>query len=404
MNLVSAATSAPLQDVARPESSPHSNLNVVVLTNFLRKLHVDVLEQVQRRVGKLTVLLSTPMEPDRNWDPAWGDLDVVVQKNWTIVRKWKHSSGFAEDNFIHLPYDTLTQLRRLKPDVVVSFELGFRTLLASHFTRRSRLPLIAIGNMSEAIERERGWGRRQLRKLLVPRVDCFTFNGPSCRRYLESLGINDQRLAHFPYFYDQDKVFQGERSFSNNGPQRLLFSGNLTRRKGIGPLVNALSSWASRHPQRKLELRVCGAGPEVGHFQKELPANLVVDLWGACSGEQLATSYGWADICLFPSLADEWGLVPIEAFASGCPVLGSLAAQSMEVYGKEGWNGWFYETSDPQGLEEALDRALAVKTEDLFEMSGRCRETVQGITADFCATQFLAAIETGIRSAARRKR
>jgi glycosyltransferase involved in cell wall biosynthesis len=403
MKTMVTATKPALDTAQHTGSIPLDQLNVVVLTNYLRKLHVEVFEEVQRRIGKLTLLLSTPMESDRHWDPVWGELDVAVQKNWTIVRKWKHSAGFAEDNFIHLPYDTISQLKKLKPDVVVSFELGFRTLLASRFTRRNRLPLIAVGNMSEAIEKERGWGRRQLRKLLVPRVDCFTYNGPSCRRYLESLGVKEERLAYFQYFYDRDKVFQGGKSFSESGVQRILFSGNLTRRKGIASLVQAVSDWASRHPERTLTLRVCGAGPEESCFQKSMPENLQLEMKGASNDEELAASYGWADICLFPSLADEWGLVPIEAFASGCPVVGSRAAQSMEVYGKEGGNGWFYSPSEEQGLERALERALATTTPELRQMSQHCRETVEGITAEVCAGQFCAALEMAIKNGARSK-
>jgi glycosyltransferase involved in cell wall biosynthesis len=403
MKTMATTTVPTLESNRRRDSIPHEQLNVVVLTNFLRKLHVDVFEEVQRRVGKLTLLLSTPMEPDRHWDPVWGNLDVVVQKNWTLVRKWRHSAGFAEDNFIHLPYDTISQLKRLKPDVVVSFELGFRTLLASHFAKRKRLPLIAVGNMSEAIEQERGWGRRQLRKLLIPRVDCFTYNGPSCRRYLESLGIKEDHLAYFQYFYDRDKVFQGAKSFSQNGVQRILFSGNLTKRKGIASLVQAVSESASRHPERTLTLRVCGAGPEEKCFQRALPENLQLEMKGASKDEELAASYGWADICLFPSLADEWGLVPIEAFASGCPVVGSRAAQSMEVYGKEGDNGWFYSPSEERGLERALERALATTTPELGRMSQRCRETVEGITAEVCAGQFCAALDMAIKNGPRSK-
>jgi glycosyltransferase involved in cell wall biosynthesis len=395
-------TPSPTLDSARRKGFiPLEHLNVVVLTNYLRKLHVDVFEEVQRRVGKLTLLLSTPMEADRHWDPVWGKLDVAVQKNWTVVRKWRHSAGFAEDNFIHLPYDTISQLKRLKPDVVVSFELGVRTLLASHFAKRNRLPLIAVGNMSEAIEQERGWGRRQLRKLLVPRVDCFTYNGPSCRRYLESLGIQEDHLAFFQYFFDREKVFQGAKSFSENGVQRILFSGNLTKRKGIASLVQAVTQWANRHPERMLTFRVCGAGPEEKCFQGALPKNLHLEMKGASNDEELAASYGWADICLFPSLADEWGLVPIEAFASGCPVVGSRAAQSMEVYGNEGQNGWFYSPSEERGLEKALERALAATTPELHLMSQRCRETVEGITAEVCAGQFCDAIEKSIENGPR---
>ncbi len=382
----------PLPDDARDWLA---QAHVVILMNYLRRLHVDVFEELEKQVGRLTILLSTPMEPDRQWEPTWGKLNVVVQKNWTVVRKWRHSTGFQEDNFVHLPYDTHSQLKRLCPDAVVSSELGFRTLFSSRYTRARRIPLIALANMSEAIERERGWGRRTLRQILRRRVDCFTFNGPSCHRYFTSLKIPDCKLSPFPYFYDMDKVFQGEKEFSSDLPRKLLFSGNLTSRKGVGPLADAVAQWANDHPERRLQLRVCGCGPELSTLDRAWPENLQVELLGACSGSQLADSYGWADICLFPTLADEWGLVPIEAFASGCPVVGSLAAQSLEVYGREGRNGWYYSPLEAGSLTATLDRALSTSASQLHAMSQDCRETVQGITAADCADKLAAAIWLG---------
>lgn len=376
-------------------ASDSVNGHVVVLTNYLRELHVDVLSELQRRVKRLTVLLSTPMEADRNWQPEWKDLNVRVQKTWTLVRKWRHSSGFQEANFVHLPYDTMAQLQQLAPDVVLSFELGLRTFLSSRYCRKRKVPLVAVGNMSERIERERGWLRRRARDYLVPRIDYFTYNGPSCRRYFESLGIPDPKLFPFPYFYDTSKVFRGPKLFSTDFPRKLLFSGNLNPRKGIRPLIGALVDWAQRHPHRPLELRVCGTGTDRTWLERSWPANLQVDARGHCSSQSLAEAYGWADLCLFPTLADEWGLVPIEAFASGLPVVGSLAAQSLEVYGMEGRNGWYYEPSQAGGLERSLATALATPAGDLQVLSQVCRETVRGITANHCA----GCLETVIRTA-----
>jgi len=70
--------------------------HVVILNNYIRKHHVDSYRELAKRVRKLTVLLSTPMEPDRDWDPQWDDLDVRVQKNWMFTTSWKHSAGFKE--------------------------------------------------------------------------------------------------------------------------------------------------------------------------------------------------------------------------------------------------------------------------------------------------------------------
>lgn len=362
---------------------------VVVLTNYLRPCHVSVMEALRQRVADLTILVSTPMEPDRDWKPQWNSLDVRVQKNWTWTRTWRHSSGFRESNFIHIPYDTLGQLRRLQPDIVFSTELGMRTLLASAYRWwRSTVPIVSICKMSEHIENERGWGRRALRSWLKRRVQYFTYNGPSCLRYLRSLGIGDERLFYYPYYYDEGKVYRGEKRFSSDGAVRILFVGNLTERKGVEPMCTALKRWVAHRPQQNLRLIVCGRGPLERELASLADSGIAVDLRGSCDDAQLREAYSEADLLWFPTLADEWGLVAIEAWGSGVPVLGSLYAQSIEDLGQEGVNGWFFRPDSLAEIDRALGQSLAVTAEQRLRMAPQCRQTIQRFTASFCAERL----------------
>ena len=175
------------------ENKTLDDTHVVVLINYLRRHHVLAFKEVARQVGKLTILVSTPMEGDRSWLPEWEGLDVIVQKNSTITLS--KSSGYDEKNFIHFPWDTISQLRRLQPDVVLSYEMGMRTLFSGLFRIFNRkIPLIIIGNMSNHIESNRGFARRCMRQLIRRMTDYCTYNGPSCRNYLSGLGIEDSRL------------------------------------------------------------------------------------------------------------------------------------------------------------------------------------------------------------------
>ena len=47
-------------------------------------------------------------------------------------------------------------------------------------------------------------------------------------------------------------------------------------------------------------------------------------------------------VLVFPTLADEWGLVVNEALAAGVPVLGSLYSQAVEELVRDGENGWTF--------------------------------------------------------------
>jgi hypothetical protein len=78
----------------------------------------------------LTFLLSVVVEPQRDHTPDLGRLDVRFQKTWTIERKWKHEAGFEDDQHVHFLFGAPTQLRRLKPEIIVSCELGMRSVMS----------------------------------------------------------------------------------------------------------------------------------------------------------------------------------------------------------------------------------------------------------------------------------
>jgi glycosyltransferase involved in cell wall biosynthesis len=58
---------------------------------------------------------------------------------------------------------------------------------------------------------------------------------------------------------------------------------------------------------------------------------------GALSGERLARAYCSADVFVFPSRTDTFGLVMIEALASGTPVAGYPVPGPLDVVGADGF-------------------------------------------------------------------
>ncbi|MDB2686571.1 glycosyltransferase family 4 protein [Mariniblastus sp.] len=364
--------------------------HVVILNNYLRLHHAVSYVELAKRVRKLTVLLSVPMEPNKDWEAEWLGLDVKMQKNWMITKKWKHSKGFAEDIYIHLPMDTVKQLKQLKPDIVFSYEMGVRTLLSGWFRKWNRkVPLVMVGNMSENIECERRLGRRLLRSVVKRLVDCCTYNGPSCKRYLKSIGLREEQLHHLPYCIDPKVVYRGKRELIPAGePRKLLYCGGIIARKGVIEFTTSLKKWCQSNPQRKVVLQLAGAGDEGNRLLEMQGGNLTVELLGDLDQDALRLANRDADICVNPTFADEWGLVPIEALASGIPVLGSFYAQSVEAVIEEGRNGWVFKTDDVASMDKAIAAAMACTNQELFEMQDTCRESVAHISPTATAESF----------------
>lgn len=392
MNFPSSQFNQPETGGLDPVNPLFLNAHVVVLNNYIRRHHVVGFRELAKRVRKLTVLLSTSMEPDRKWEAQWEDLDVRVQKNLMLTTNWKHSAGFEEPNFIHIPIDTNSQLKSLRPDIIFSYEMGMRTLLSSWFRRFHRdVPLVVVGNMSEHIERERGALRRCLRWVIRRGVDYYTYNGPSCKRYLESLSISEDRLFHVPYCIDPEIVYRGDPAGENEtgkSPRRMLYCGAMSERKGILQFCKCLKRWSQKNPGRLVELSIAGSGPLEQDIAECETDSLSIKFLGACDAVALRAAYGMAEICVFPTLADEWGLVPIESLASGVPVLGSIFAQSVETVVEEGSNGWIFEPTDSESMFGAISRAMKCSTGQLLKMGHDGKQSVAHINAKTTADKF----------------
>src|SRR5262249_5799971 len=141
-------------------TKPPLDAHVVLLHNYIPPHALAVYIELARRGRKPPLLLSTPMEPNRTWAPDFCTLNVQVQRTIAIERPWKHPAGFRARLFVHIPWNTMGLLRRLHPDVVISGEMGFRSLLSACYTMFSRrTPLILHAAMSEHAEQGRGWVR-----------------------------------------------------------------------------------------------------------------------------------------------------------------------------------------------------------------------------------------------------
>jgi glycosyltransferase involved in cell wall biosynthesis len=78
-------------------------------------------------------------------------------------------------------------------------------------------------------------------------------------------------------------------------------------------------------PGRKV---LVGSGPQAADLARRYPGALFA---GPMEGEELARAYASSDVFVFPSLTDTFGLVLLEALASGVPVAAFPASGPMDV-------------------------------------------------------------------------
>jgi glycosyltransferase involved in cell wall biosynthesis len=85
-----------------------------------------------------------------------------------------------------------------------------------------------------------------------------------------------------------------------------------------------------------------------------------VDRLGIVPVEELASLYRTAACLVFPSLYEGFGLPPLEAMASGCPVAAANAGAISEVCGQA---AIYFDPRDPEAIANGVREALALADE-----------------------------------------
>ncbi len=119
---------------------------------------------------------------------------------------------------------------------------------------------------------------------------------------------------------------------------------------------------------------VVGDGPQLAELKAKYPS---VTFVGAKHGDELARHYAAADVFVFPSRTDTFGLVLLEALASGLPVAAFPVPGPLDVI-----------ADSPAGVLDTDLRAACLKAVGIDPMI--CRDHALGFSWQSCAQQFLA--------------
>jgi glycosyltransferase involved in cell wall biosynthesis len=102
---------------------------------------------------------------------------------------------------------------------------------------------------------------------------------------------------------------------------------------------------------------VCGVGPVEAQLKNRYPD---VRWLGLLRRPELAEVYAAADLFVFPSHADTFGLVMVEAMATGTPVAAYPVDGPLEVLGRRNESGRSLGGAMHHDLQQACFAALAV--------------------------------------------
>lgn len=194
-------------------------------------------------------------------------------------------------------------------------------------------------------------------------------------RTFEAAGAGEGVVAVPPgvdlHRFRPSETARGVGSEPDRRPLRLLYVGRLELLKGLPYLLEAVGLLEPG----TVELDLVGPVlPEMEPVLERL-AGPGVRIRGAADVREVPARYREADALVLPSLSDAFGLVVLEAMASGIPVITTGAVGAAELV-RDGEDGFVVPVRDPEALAERIER-LAARPDERRAMGRAARETAE---------------------------
>ncbi|HKP54374.1 MAG TPA: glycosyltransferase family 4 protein [Chloroflexia bacterium] len=371
-------------------------IRVALLTEIISPYRVPVFNHLARdpRI-ELRVLFLAETEDRRSWRVPRSEIRFPfhVLPGRVVARTYQRAPLFLNPGVI-------SHLRRGRYDVIIcggyQHPTYWLTLLYCKLARKRALL------WTESNRRDTRSGNRAknvYKRLLIGLYDGYIAAGSAQKEYLSDFGIDPDRIWTAPNAVDnhffarrasaQRPIKEKLKDELGIKGQVVLYVGRLLDAKGIPHLLQALERVTKKVDAT---LVIVGDGPDESKYRVEAgKRGLPVYFAGFQQQEELSRYYGMADIFVFPTESDQWGLAINEAMASGLPVIVSSVAGAASDLVRDGYNGLLFEPGDVPALAAHIERLLTDR--ELADRMGQASQRIiEAHSPERCAAGFVEAI------------
>jgi glycosyltransferase involved in cell wall biosynthesis len=285
-------------------------------------------------------------------------------------------------------------LARFDPHAVMWWSMGGMSLSLIDGARKAGVPAVGVVHDGWLVygPQKDVWTRRTRRRPDLRGAGVWTFNSEAMLDRTRAAGwsLPDALVIH-PGIALERFPEAAARPWG----WRIGSVGRVEPPKGIATLIEALP-----HLPAETMCEVTGPGPDaeltrLGALATRLGVSHRVRFAGARPQSELSAIYSSADVVVFPVTWDEpFGLVPLEAMATGRPVVATGTGGSAE-YLRDGINCLLFEPGDAAALATALHRLAGDA-----ELRERLRSEGLRTAARFTEEGFNSRLEEVLRDAA----
>ncbi|MGH3739872.1 MAG: glycosyltransferase family 4 protein [Micromonosporaceae bacterium] len=146
--------------------------------------------------------------------------------------------------------------------------------------------------------------------------------------------------------------------YPTTGPL-IVYAGRLVYEKGVQDLLAAVPELRAKHPG--LHVAIAGDGPhrqELEEQVRQLRIGSAVSFTGFLNDQELPALLAAADALVAPSRYEPFGMIALEAFAAGTPVVAASTGGLAEII-DPGVTGLTFPAAQPAALAASVDALLA---------------------------------------------
>lgn len=254
----------------------------------------------------------------------------------------------------------LVHIWKYRPEIIILSEFGLLTIYGILY--KILRPHCKIVLLVESDPGHIAKHKTFIRKVICKYANIAMTNNISGKQYLKNvLHVKPEKIICKPYLVSEPVKNPSTDSNLNNKAHdyinceeiKLLYVGQLAKRKGVDNLIKAISN-LTPDLQKQTKLAIVGTGNDTDTDRlKELTQQLQIEqsviFVGRVPYNDLNVLYKNSDVFILPTLNDYRALVGFEAISYGLPVLLSIHDGSSNEIVDEGKNGY---TFDPNNMEE----------------------------------------------------
>lgn len=276
------------------------------------------------------------------------------------------------------------QLIEAKIDVLIQDELNHPSLVGFNQQLRPQVdyPIVSLLHLLRCTEPHSAVAKRfykAVEQRYLGQMDGLICNSLDTAKAVQTLGVKPiPQVVAYPgrdhwtiKLSDADIATRAAEA----GPLKILYVGNVIKRKGLQVLIEALQQL----DRKSWQLTAIGRQDLEPGYARQIQQSLEnsqlkdqVQLLGPIPFDQMSAYFKTHQLFVMPSFYEPFGIVYIEAMGAGLPVIASTAGAGKELV-QPGENGYLVPAGEPLELAQYIGR-LAADRPLLAEMGMKAKK------------------------------